>query len=63
MIGRNEITDEHAREYAATSEKFLFVIDLCSTTATRYDTSPAHKVHVDAIENELEEIATTLGLL
>jgi hypothetical protein len=51
------VTVEAAAGYAATDDKFVFVIDLADESVTRYDSDPATKAKIDLLEDALEALA------
>ncbi len=52
-----------ALEYAETSEKFIFITDLCEISTTRYDSHYGFRIPIDNFEDDLESRAIQLGFM
>ncbi len=53
MNNNLKITQRDVEEYAALTDRFVFVCDLCNVYVSEYDNSADVREFVDAVENEL----------
>ena len=53
------ITPAIVATYHSLTDQFVFVIDLCETTVTAYDTNPDVKARVDFVEATIDAAGQT----